>query len=49
MKIESLIPLPENITKLAYETLQQGKNIFGLSHKTISDLLTLGYKVLRLL
>ena len=40
MKIESLIPLPENITKLAYETLQQGKNIFGLSHKTISDLLT---------
>ena len=38
--IESLIPLPENITKFAYETLQQGKNIFGLSHKTISDFLT---------
>ena len=38
--IESLIPLPENITKLAYETLQQGKSIFGLSHKTISELLT---------
>ena len=38
--IESLIPLPENITKLAYETFQQSKSIFGLSHKTISDLLT---------
>ena len=38
--IESLIPLPENITKLAYETLQQSKSVFGLSHKTISDFLT---------
>ena len=33
-KIESRIPLPENITKLAYEILQQGKSIFCLSHKT---------------
>ncbi len=39
-KIESLFPLPENITKFAYETLQQGKSIFGLSHKTLSDRLT---------
>ena len=39
-EIESLITLPENITKLAYETFQQGKSIFGLSHKTISDFLT---------
>ena len=38
--IESLIPLPENITKFAYETFQQGKSVFGLSHKTISNLLT---------
>ena len=39
-KIESFLPLPENITKLAYETFQQGKSIFSLSHKRITDLLT---------
>ena len=38
--IESLIPFPENLTKLAYETFQQGKSLFGVSHKTLSDLLT---------
>jgi len=35
--LESLIPaLPEDITKLAYETFQQGKSLFSLSHKNIS-------------
>lgn len=34
--IESLIPSPENITKFAYETFQQGKGLFGLIHKNIS-------------
>ena len=38
--IESLIPFPENLTKLAYETFQQGKSLFGVTHKTLSDLLT---------
>ena len=39
--IESLLPLlPENITKFAYEKVQQGKGLFGLVHKNISyDLL----------
>ncbi|MGK7897556.1 MAG: class I SAM-dependent methyltransferase [Xenococcus sp. (in: cyanobacteria)] len=37
-RIESLLPLPENITKLAYDTFQQSKSIFGLSHKALSDL-----------
>ncbi len=35
--LESLIPaLPEDITKLAYETFQQGKSLFSLGHKNIS-------------
>ncbi|MEM9272562.1 MAG: class I SAM-dependent methyltransferase [Cyanobacteria bacterium P01_F01_bin.143] len=38
-KIDSLIPSPENITKFAYETIQQGKGIFGLSHKRIASFL----------
>ena len=39
-KLESFISLPNNLTKLAYETFQQGKSLFGLGHKTISDRLT---------
>ena len=38
--IESLIPSPENITKFAYETFQQGKSVFSLGHKTVSNLMT---------
>ena len=28
--------MPDTLTKLAYQTLQQGKSYFGLTHKTIS-------------
>ena len=38
-RIESLLPLPENITKLAYDTFQQSKSIFSLGHKNISELI----------
>lgn len=32
--------IPDNLTKLAYQGLQEGKKIFGVAHKTISDRLT---------
>lgn len=38
--IEPFIPSSENITKFAYETIQQGKSIFGLGHKRITNFLT---------
>lgn len=38
-KIEPPIPVPENLTKFAYETFQYGRSIFGLGHKTITNLL----------
>lgn len=28
--------MPDTLTKLAYQTFQQGKSIFGLTHKTVS-------------
>ncbi len=32
--------IPEDLTKLAYQTFQEGKKIFGVAHKTLSDRLT---------
>jgi ubiquinone/menaquinone biosynthesis C-methylase UbiE len=32
--------LPDSLTKLAYEAFQQGKTIFGVTHKTLSNRLT---------
>lgn len=29
-------PMPDQLTKLAYQTLQQGKALFGLTHKEVS-------------
>jgi ubiquinone/menaquinone biosynthesis C-methylase UbiE len=29
--------MPDTLTKLAYQTFQQGKNIFSVAHKTLSD------------
>lgn len=37
--IESFIPSPENLTKFAYNSLQQGKSILGLGHKQIANFL----------
>jgi ubiquinone/menaquinone biosynthesis C-methylase UbiE len=31
------ISMPDTLTKLTYQTFQQGKSIFGLTHKTISS------------
>ncbi|MBD0270195.1 MAG: SAM-dependent methyltransferase, partial [Cyanobacteria bacterium Co-bin8] len=28
--------MPDTLTKLAYQTFQQGKSFFGLTHKTVS-------------
>ena len=28
--------MPDTLTKLTYQTFQQGKSIFGLAHKTLS-------------
>ena len=28
--------MPDTLTKLAYQTFQQGKSYFGLTHKTVS-------------
>ncbi|HEY9846990.1 MAG TPA: methyltransferase domain-containing protein [Candidatus Caenarcaniphilales bacterium] len=41
--IESVLPVPEAVTKLAYRTFQWSKSYFGLAHKTLSArLLNLG-------
>ena len=32
--------IPDDLTKLAYQTFQEGKKIFGVTHKAISDRLT---------
>ena len=32
--------VPESLTKFAYQTFQEGKKVFGVAHKTISDRLT---------
>jgi len=32
--------MPDTLTKLAYQTFQQGKSYFGLAHKTVSTQLT---------
>ena len=32
--------LPESLTKFAYQTFQEGKKVFGLAHKTLSNNLT---------
>lgn len=32
--------LPDSVTKLAYQTFQEGKKVFGLAHKTLSDRIT---------
>ena len=37
-KFEELIP--NDLTKFAYQTFQEGKKLFGVAHKTISDRLT---------
>ena len=37
-KFEELIP--EDLTKFAYQTFQEGKKLFGVAHKTVSDRLT---------
>ena len=31
---------PESVTKFAYQTFQEGKKVFGVAHKTLSDNLT---------
>jgi ubiquinone/menaquinone biosynthesis C-methylase UbiE len=31
------IPMPDQLTKLAYQTLQQGKNTFGFVHKLLAN------------
>jgi ubiquinone/menaquinone biosynthesis C-methylase UbiE len=38
--LDQFIPIPDAVYKLAYETFQQSKSLFGLAHKTISDRLT---------
>jgi len=35
-KIDQLIPIPDNLAKLTYQTFQQGKNYFGLAHKVLT-------------
>ena len=29
--------VPESLTKFAYQTFQEGKKVFGVAHKTLSD------------
>lgn len=38
--LDKLIPVPDTVTKAAYQLFQEGKSYFGLAHKTISDRLT---------
>lgn len=37
---DPLIPIPDSISKLAYQTFQQSKSVFSLVHKLLSDRLT---------
>jgi ubiquinone/menaquinone biosynthesis C-methylase UbiE len=37
---EQLIPIPDSVSKLAYQTFQQSKSVFSLAHKLLSDRLT---------
>jgi ubiquinone/menaquinone biosynthesis C-methylase UbiE len=42
--IDPVLPIPDTLTKLAYQAFQQSKNYFGLAHKTLSTrLLSLIY------
>jgi ubiquinone/menaquinone biosynthesis C-methylase UbiE len=38
--LEQFIPIPQTVTKAAYQAFQDGKSYFGVAHKTISDRLT---------
>ncbi|MBK5646826.1 MAG: hypothetical protein I4N51_06755, partial [Acinetobacter sp.] len=36
LRLIQAIPMPDTLTKLTYQTFQQGKNYFGLAHKILS-------------
>jgi ubiquinone/menaquinone biosynthesis C-methylase UbiE len=38
--LDQIIPIPQTVTKAAYQAFQDGKSYFGVAHKTISDRLT---------
>ncbi|NJK48292.1 methyltransferase domain-containing protein [Candidatus Gracilibacteria bacterium] len=38
--LDQFIPIPQTVTKAAYQAFQDGKSYFGVAHKTISDRLT---------
>jgi ubiquinone/menaquinone biosynthesis C-methylase UbiE len=38
--IDQLIPSPDALAKAAYQAFQDGKSVFGVAHKSISDRLT---------
>ncbi|MGF1478434.1 MAG: class I SAM-dependent methyltransferase [Cyanophyceae cyanobacterium] len=35
--IDQLIPIPDTVAKVAYQSFQQGKEVFGFAHKVISS------------
>lgn len=40
---QQFIPIPDSYLKLAYQAMQEGKRMFGLTHKLISDNLTFNF------
>jgi ubiquinone/menaquinone biosynthesis C-methylase UbiE len=40
ISFDKLLPIPNTLTKAAYQAFQDGKSFFGLAHKTLGDRLT---------